>query len=157
MTPRYHHISATAPSSALDSPMTEGAAPPFGSQQAASSPQLHRTSSSNSLAHRSSSTSVGGGVTSASAGSSPVSPTQEDARKAADTLLNFIQNAVPNGFVVDQNDYLTIVRLTDKLRLQQHQQTAKGMGGLSRIPEGEVEMSSGPPHLLPKLETTMSA
>jgi hypothetical protein len=55
--------------------------------------------------------------------------------------------------MVNNDEYTAIVRLTEKLRLhqqqqqqQQHQQfktisVAGGMGGLSRIPEGDTEMS----------------
>ncbi len=159
MTPKYqhhHHLSSTAPSSAVDSPMTDISGPSYGIDSTVVSPQLRRSSSSNSL-FQSGSRSAGGlgGATvmcgvALSGGSSPNSPTQDDARRAADTLLTFIQ-AVPNGF--DQTDYMAVTRLVDKLRLQVSK--AHGMGGLSRIPEGEGEMSHDAHHT--KLEPTLAA
>jgi hypothetical protein len=138
LTPRYHvssAISSTAPSSALESPANEISQPTYGiidqqSSGIASPPhQLRRSSSNNSL-----------GRSSSVIASSPSSPSQEDARRAADTLLSFIQNA---GVAVDQNEYYAVIRLTEKLRL--HQQGGMGlggMGGLDRIPEGDSEMGN---------------
>lgn len=142
LTPRYHvssAISSTAPSSALDSPANEIPQPTYGlidqqSSGIASPPhQLRRSSSNNSL-----------GRSSSVVASSPSSPSQEDARRAADTLLSFIQNA---GVAVDQNEYYAVVRLTEKLRLHQQQGMGLGgmgggMGGLDRIPEGDSEMGN---------------
>lgn len=45
----------------------------------------------------------------------PSSPTRVDARLALDTLLNYLYQAPPD--TVDQNEYLTILNLTDKLRV----------------------------------------
>lgn len=163
MTPKYHlHVSSTAPSSAVDSPMTEMSAS-YGIDNSVVSPQLRRSSSSNSLlmsiprsAGVLGGSSVGAHI---SGGSSPSSPTQEDARRAAETLVSFIQS-VPNNF--DQNEYMAIVRLAEKLRSHHHHQqqvakatvAAQGMGGLTRIPEGDVEMASDASH--PKLGSTMA-
>lgn len=148
-TPKYH-VPSTAPSSALES---SSSGPIFGfEQQAVSPPPLRHSSSNSSIAGRSSATPV----TASAIGSSPGSPTQEDARRAADTLLSFITNA---SGLVDQNEYMTVVRLTEKLRLHQSQVTkaaAHGMGGLSRIPEGDSEMPNAPPVMM-KMESTMSA
>lgn len=139
-TPKYS-ASATAPSSALDSPAHELAAPTFG-LDANISPTLHHSRSSSSLGGRSTTTPI----LSSAVVSSPSSPTQEDARRAADTLLQFMQH-MPSG-MVNNDEYTAIVRLTEKLRLhqQQHQpfkaiSVSGGMGGLSRIPEGDTEMS----------------
>ncbi|EAQ90955.1 hypothetical protein CHGG_02890 [Chaetomium globosum CBS 148.51] len=143
-TPKYH-VPSTAPSSALESN-----GPNFSFDQAVSPPQL-RHSSSNSSITRSATTPV----TCSAVGSSPGSPTQEDARRAADTLLSFITSA--SGFV-DQNEYMAVVRLTEKLRLHQTQlakAAAHGMGGLSRIPEGDSEMPNAPPSMM-KVEASMS-
>jgi hypothetical protein len=141
LTPRYH-VSSTAPSSALESPANEMSQPTFGMDQAVSSPQLRHSSSNNSLTGRS--TAAG-----SAAASSPNSPTQEDARRAADTLLSFISHV---GGFVDQSEYMTVVRLTEKLRLHQSQlnksATQQGMGGLSRIPELDSEMSNASPTTL---------
>lgn len=179
-TPKFPpgHPGSTAPSSALGSPVHEfAAAGPFGLDSAMSPhhqpshPTLHHSSSSSSLrgrggAHQqqgtSSTTPVIGSTALSSVASSPVSPSQEDARRAADTLLSFIANSGPNGFV-DQNDYNAVIRLTEKLRLHQQAQQAQqraqggmgmgppamsglgmgiGIGGLDRIPEGDAEMGN---------------
>ncbi|KAK7730846.1 hypothetical protein SLS53_008924 [Cytospora paraplurivora] len=186
LTPRFiqgsQGVPSTAPSSALESPAHEfAAAGPFGIDNTIASPHqqqqqhtLHHSSSASSLQGRHQS--GGGGTTPiigsgalSSVASSPVSPTQEDARRAADTLLSFIANSGPGG-LVDQSDYNAMIRLTEKLRLhqqaqqqQQQQQQAQqaaargqqglgmgslggmsglglGMGGLDRIPEGDAEM-----------------
>jgi hypothetical protein len=146
-TPKYH-VPSTAQSSALES---STAGPSFSFEQAVSPPQLRHSSSNGSIAGRSTTTPV----TSSAVGSSPGSPTQEDARRAADTLLSFITNA--SGFV-DQNEYFAVVRLTEKLRIHQSQlakAAAHGMGGLSQIPEGDSEMPNAPPVMV-KVEPTMS-
>lgn len=160
LTPKYSQ-SGTAPSSALESPAHEIPAPPFGNLDSAISPPtpLHHVSSNSSLTGRSSCSGVA--VSGTTLGSSPSSPTQEDARRAADTLLSFMQQFKTTG-LVDQNDFLTILGLTEKLGLQSQQQmglpqsnlAAQGFGGLSRIPEGDTEMTTASP--LIKNETTMS-
>lgn len=150
-TPKYH-IASTAPSSALESASSEPSGPHFSFEQAVSPPRLRRSSSNGSIAGRSSTTP---GLSSA-VGSSPGSPTQEDARRAADTLLSFISNA--SGFV-DQHEFLAVVRLTEKLRIHQSQlakaAASHGMGGLSRIPEGDSEMPNAPPAMI-KVEPNMT-
>ncbi|KAK9423048.1 putative HTH CENPB-type domain-containing protein [Seiridium unicorne] len=153
-TPKYS-ASTTAPSSALESPAHEMNAQPFGVDTTIS-PVLHHSRSSSSLGGRSTHTPI---LTSAGV-SSPSSPTQEDARRAADTLLNFMQG---HG-LMNSDEFTTIMRLTEKLRLhqQQHQhQTFKplipsGMGGLTRIPEGDTEMSNIATHLIVKDEAMMT-
>ncbi|GAB1320529.1 hypothetical protein MFIFM68171_10739 [Madurella fahalii] len=149
LTPKYH-VSSTAPSSALEPSASEQSVSNFSLDQAVSSPRLRHSNSNSSIAGRSTTTPV----TASAVGSSPGSPTQEDARRAADTLLSFITNA--SGFV-DQNEYLTVVRLTEKLRIHQSQlaKAAHAMGGLSRIPEGDSEMPNAP--AMVKMEQTMSA
>lgn len=183
LTPRFiqgsQGVPSTAPSSALESPAHEfAAAGPFGIDNAIASPHhqpqqqqqqhtLHHSSSASSLQGRHQGAGAGAGGTTpiigsgalSSVASSPVSPTQEDARRAADTLLSFIANSGPGG-LVDQSDYNAMIRLTEKLRLhqqaqQQQQQQQQvlgmgslggmsglglGMGGLDRIPEGDAEM-----------------
>ena len=190
LTPKYSNSALnTAPSSALESPAHEIAAPPFGLDAAGagiSSPAaLHRVSSTNSLGGRS--TASGTGISGATPiGSSPSSPTQEDARRAADTLLSFFNSFSQPG-MFDQNEYRVIVSLTEKLKLQQQQQqqqqqgqqqqqpgqqqgqqqhqqphhqlrtsaSLQGLGGLSRIPEGDVEMTP-PASMTMKNEAIMS-
>ncbi|KAL2271653.1 hypothetical protein VTJ83DRAFT_1024 [Remersonia thermophila] len=144
-TPKFQ-VPSTAPSSALES---SASGPAFAFDQTVSPPQLRHSSSTGSIAGRSTTTPL----TSSAAGTSPNSPTQEDARKAADTLLSFITQAA--GFV-DQNEYYTLMRLTEKLRLHQSQlpkAIPTGMGGLSQIPEGDSEMPNAP-SLIAKVETT---
>ncbi|KAK3302134.1 uncharacterized protein B0T15DRAFT_293653 [Chaetomium strumarium] len=148
-TPKYH-VSSTAPSSALEASTQEHNGSSFSFEQAVS-PQLRRSSSNSSIAGRSTTTTA----MSSAVGPSPGSPTQEDARRAADTLLSFISNA--SGFV-DHHEYLTVVRLTEKLRIHQSQlakAAIHGMGGLSRIPEGDNEMPNAPPSMM-KAESTMN-
>ncbi|KAI1467224.1 uncharacterized protein F4812DRAFT_53679 [Daldinia caldariorum] len=150
LTPKYSQA-GTAPSSALESPIHEipGAATPFGGLDSAISPptQLHHVSSNGSLAGRSSCSGTAA-VSGTSMGSSPSSPTQEDARRAADTLLSFMQQIKSTG-LIDQNDFLIVLGLTEKLRLQPQQHggpqansATQGLGGLSRIPEGDTEMAT---------------
>lgn len=86
------------------------------------------------------------GLQSPPGSSAPGSPTQDDARRALDTLLNFFQQA-PNG-LVDQNEYMTVLKLTEKLRLQGHGPLP---GGLHRIAEQDSEL------VAPKMEQSMSA
>lgn len=148
LTPKYH-VSATAPSSALESPAHELSASHFGLDHAIASPRLRHSSSNSSMAAAAARSAAASAVN-----SSPSSPTQEDARRAADTLLSFIQHA---GGFVDQNEYQAVVRLTEKLRLHQSQMAKAaipGMGGLTRIPEGDSEMSNAPSGMISKMEPT---
>ena len=150
LTPRYH-VSSTAPSSALESPANEIPQPTYGTMDHAISPppQLRHSSSNNSLTGR-----VGGGggsTTASSSGGGPNSPTQEDARRAADTLLSFISQV---GGFADQGEYMTVVRLTEKLRIHMglagsgSSKGQQGMGGLDRIPEQDSEMTNASPDAL---------
>ncbi|KAK4639046.1 hypothetical protein QC761_702090 [Podospora bellae-mahoneyi] len=132
LTPKYH-VSSTAPSSALEPPSANPSGGHFSIDQAIS-PQLRHSTSNQSLGGRSSTTPVTANP------SSPSSPTQEDARRAADTLLSFITNS---GGFADHSEYMTLLKLTEKLRIHQMQLAkAHGMGGLSRIPEGDSEMTN---------------
>jgi hypothetical protein len=134
LTPKYNP-SVTAPSSALDSPGQEMGSQ-FNIDSAISSPILHHRSSNGSMPALSSTPSNNSGLTSPPTGSSPTSPTQDDARRALDTLLNFFSNA-PQG-LVDQNEYLTVLKLTEKMRL--HSSTPSQIpGGLHRIPEQDSD------------------
>lgn len=146
LTPKY--LPVTAPPSALDSPMNE-MAPPFGMDSAMSSPHLHHSSSSGSMGPPTSGPGSGTTITGLQSppNSSANSPTtQEDARRALDTLLAFFQQA-PSG-LVDQNEYMTVLKLTEKLRIQPNQSTLPG--GLHRIAEQDCEIA-------PKMEHSMSA
>ncbi|KAF7930732.1 uncharacterized protein EAE98_001967 [Botrytis deweyae] len=130
MTPKYN-LPDTAPSSAVESPVHE-LGPPFGLDSAISPRSLHHSSSHSSLAPPPASLTPISGLQSPPHLSTPNSPTQDDARRALDTLLNFFQQA-PTG-LVDQNEYLTVLKLTEKLRIQQ-QNPGPLPGGLHRISE----------------------
>lgn len=151
-TPKYS-ASTTAPSSALESPAHELAAQPF-SVDSTIAPILHHSRSNSSLGGRSTNTPIlpSAGV------SSPSSPTQEDARRAADTLVNFMQG---HGLMTN-DEFVTIMRLTEKLKLHQQQHQVfktilpAGMGGLPRIPEVNSEMSNIATHMIGKDEPMMS-
>ncbi|KAH7631753.1 hypothetical protein B0T09DRAFT_356266 [Sordaria sp. MPI-SDFR-AT-0083] len=150
LTPKYH-VSSTGPSSGLESPANEVGPSHFGMDHIITSPRLRHSSSSGSLAGRSIASPLSANPT------SPISPTQEDARRAADTLLSFMQHS---GGLVDHDEYMTVVKLTEKLRLHQAQlakNTAVGMGGLSRIPEGDSEMQNAAPASAIKVEQAMGA
>ncbi|KAI9740649.1 MAG: hypothetical protein M1818_004613 [Claussenomyces sp. TS43310] len=158
MTPKFHQP-ATAPASALNS---EDMPPPFGIDSAISSSTaaLHRRSSNGSL-HRQTRTPV---LTSCSTGlaspvqtgSSPTSPSQDDARRALDTLLNFFSSA-PQGF--DEDAYMTVIKLTERLHLQANSGSASigstqqhsGISGLGIITEQDSDINR------PKLEHSISA
>ncbi|CZR66102.1 uncharacterized protein PAC_16003 [Phialocephala subalpina] len=141
LTPKYN-MPVTAPSSALDSPIHE-MGPPFGMDSAISSPPLHHSSSNGSMAPPSTGTPITG-LQSPPGSSAPSSPTQDDARRALDLVLSFF-NQAPNG-LVDQNEYMTVLKLTEKLRL-----TTPLPGGLHRIAEQDCELQA------PKMEQSMSA
>ena len=143
MTPR-HQPTSTAPSSALDSPAHELQGFSIDTN-ITSPPTLHRSSSNSSITRSTATTATNSAMSSTPVDSSPVSPSQEDSRRAAATLLSYIQNA--GNF--EHNEYLTVVQLTKKLQIHQHQTTRSSLGILSRIPEGDVEL----PLLQPKLES----
>lgn len=177
--PEHISIPCTVPSPALGSPAHEFAPPggPFGLDSAMSPRHqrsrrgLRHSSSASSLSGRGgqhqqaggSTTPIIGSTTLSPVASSPTSPSQEDAQRAANTLLSFIANSGPNS-LIDQTDYNAVIRLTEKLMLHQQAQQAQqaaarnqanmsmgppvlsglgvnlGMGGLDRIPEGDAEM-----------------
>lgn len=118
---------------------------PFGIQSSISSPILHHSSSNGSMGPPySTPLTAASSITSPSPGSLPGSPTREDARRALDTLIGFLSQA-PKGFV-NESEYLTVVKLTEKLRLGQGNGNlggcgnGMGPGGLQRIVEQEGEM-----------------
>ena len=140
-TPHHPHsaISLAPSSSNFNSPATEVQATPFcvDSSRLNSPPALHRSSSNPNMAGRAAPTAAANQMD-----TSPVSPSPEEARRAANTLLNYIQSMSSAG-QFDQTEYMTVVQLTKKLHLHQLQHQAQrrpSMGGLSRIPEGDGEM-----------------
>lgn len=143
MTPKYN-LPDTAPSSAAESPVHE-LGPPFGVDSAISPRSLHHSSSNSSLRPPLASLTPISGLQSPPHLSTPNSPTQDDARRALDTLLNYFQQA-PTG-LVDQNEYLTVLKLTEKLRIQQQNNGPTLPGGLHRISEQEIECENQPQHM----------
>lgn len=96
-----------------------------------SPPPLRRSSSNSSITGRANET-------------SPVSPSAEDARRAVNTMINYMQSGVPGG-TFDQTEYMMVLQMAKKLQVnthpqqQQQQQQHITMGGLQRIPEGDAE------------------
>ncbi|GAO16932.1 uncharacterized protein UV8b_02884 [Ustilaginoidea virens] len=118
--------------SVLESPTNEAQPGPYAINTGLTSPPSlhHHCGSKSSIAVRNSM---------APAESSPVSPSQEDARRAANTLLSYLQNS---GQSFQASDYNAIVQLTKKLEIHQQMNHRPSVGGLSRIPEGDTEMTS---------------
>lgn len=135
LTPKYHPV--TAPSSALDSPMHE-MSHPFGLDSAISSPILHHSSSNGSMAPPSGTPIMGS--------SAPSSPTRDDARRALDTLLNYFSP-------LDQNEYITVLKMTERLRLQGSNSMP---GGLHCIAEQDYEIAPKMEEAI-KMEHSLSA
>ncbi|TRX91826.1 hypothetical protein FHL15_007379 [Xylaria flabelliformis] len=137
LTPKYN-VSGTGPSSVIESPVHEMPASAFGLDSAISPRTLHHTSSSSSLAGRS----TNSGTVSVTVGSTPTSPTQDDARRAADTLLSFMQHQLTGWY--ETGEYLTVLRLSEKLGVggPKASSATQGLGVLSRIPEGDAEMGN---------------
>ncbi|GAP91107.1 putative centromere binding protein B [Rosellinia necatrix] len=136
LTPKYS-TSGTGPSSAIESPVHEMPSAPFGLDAALSPRTLHHASSSSSLAGRSNNS----GNVAVTVSSTPTSPTQDDARRAADTLLSFMQHQGWYGM----EEYMMVLRLGEKLGVggPKASSATQGLGVLSRIPEGDVEMMNG--------------
>lgn len=137
-TPRHPAV-ASASSSAVQSPTA-----PFAINTALTSPPppLRRTNSNSSMTGRSAGTPGNNtAVSSTPVDSSPVSPTHEEARQAANTLLSYIQRVSPHG-QFEQSEYLAVVQLTKKLQFHQHQGGRPSLGVLSRIPEGDHEVAA---------------
>ncbi|KAI1828226.1 hypothetical protein F4861DRAFT_535196 [Xylaria intraflava] len=134
LTPKYS-TSGTGPPSAIESPVHDIPTPAYGLDAAISPRTLHHASSSGSLAGRS----TNSGTLSVTVSSTPASPTQDDARRAADTLLSFMQHQITGWY--EQNEYLVVLRLGEKLGVggPKASSATQGLGVLSRIPEGDVE------------------
>lgn len=140
LTPKYS-ASGTGPSSAIESPVHEIPNPSFGLDAAISPRTLHHASSSGSLAGRSNHS----GTVPVTVASTPASPTQDDARRAADTLLSFMQHHQLTGWY-EPNDYMVVLRLGERLGVggPKASSATQGLGVLSRIPEGDAEMTNAP-------------
>ena len=128
LTPKYLQQSMATP--ALESPMEE-MPPPLSNNEEA----LHHSSSTPNFANViSGSTSMPPPPTpTASPQSPPGSPSQDDARRALELVMTFFQQQ-PSG-LVDPQEYITMGKLMEKLKLQQ----GSGLpGGLHQIPEREM-------------------
>lgn len=107
-----------------------------------SPPALHRTSSNSSMTGRSCSTPLLNTGLGISTNDSPSAmPSQEDACRAANTLLSYIQGFNCSG-QFEQNEFLTVVQLTKKLSIyqQQYLPLRPAMGVLSQIPESDNDL-----------------
>jgi len=62
----------------------------------------------------------------------PTTPSQDDARRALELVMNYFQSQ-PSGFVEPQ-DYMTIGKLMEKLKLQR---AGEMPGGMYRIPSAD--------------------
>ena len=114
LTPEYN-LPLTILSSALDFPMEERPSP-FGMDTTISSPPLQLPSHSGiNGSMTTSSNEQTGDLQSPPRSSAPCSPTQDDVRTALDTIVVFIRQS--SGFV-DPEEYFTVLKLTEKLRLQ---------------------------------------
>ena len=162
-TPKYA-ISSTAPSSALESPGRELDSRHFGlTSVITSSPQLHHSSSNGTLGSNAAGLSANQLMSPPSprVGSSPSSPTLEDARRGLDLALSYVQKSVSR---YDEKDLMAVIRFFEGVGLRQYAQNMKGPGAsmqtlsnLGRIPEGgEVEMTNAPAPASAKLETMMA-
>lgn len=70
-------------------------------------------------------------ITPSSTVSSPTSPSQEDARRALEIVMNFFQQQ-PTGFVEPQ-EYMTIGKLMEKLKLHSRRPSQEGVHGLGLV------------------------
>ncbi|RYN63902.1 hypothetical protein AA0119_g12486 [Alternaria tenuissima] len=108
LTPKY------VSSGALDPSMTKmpGALPTIGEGMSLSPAQVLKSITPPPLASASQIGDKG-----SSADSSPITPSQEEAARALELVMNFfqLQNA---GFVVEPQDYVTIGKLMEKLRIK---------------------------------------
>ncbi|KAG5922839.1 hypothetical protein E4U42_005226 [Claviceps africana] len=122
-----------ASSSVVGSPVNEMQPKPYAVNTGLTSPlRIRHNETAPGLAVPTSATSVE---------TSPASPTQEDARRAANTLLNYLQNS---GQPFQSSDYNALVQLTKKLEICSQQNHWASTGALSRIPEGDAETAVSP-------------
>lgn len=79
-------------------------------------------------------------------GSTPTSPTQDEARRGLETFLNYMKS--PNARLggIDESDYMTVMKLSETLK----NQNLNGSVQLHRIQEQESEGTAM------KLENRMS-
>ncbi|KAI9692110.1 MAG: hypothetical protein M1822_006340 [Bathelium mastoideum] len=140
LTPKYLNSTALE-SSALESPISE-MPPTLTIDQSMPPPLQPRLSNSDhpmqpppppQLSTSSHHSPVGG--TPGSASPASASPTQDDARRALELIMDFFQHQ-PSGFVEPQ-EFVTIGKLMEKLRLHRTPPVQELPGGLHRIHERE--------------------
>ncbi len=115
----------------IDSPIDIPSA--FSIDSTISSPALRHRSSNGSMRRLSSATSAGSSML-LPPGSSPSSPTQDDARRGLETFINFM-NTTNAQQLCDHRDMETVYKLTEILR----RQSLGGSGQLGRIQEQDSE------------------
>ncbi|KAI9849455.1 MAG: hypothetical protein M1837_004075 [Sclerophora amabilis] len=126
LTPKYMNQSVACPT-ALDSPLSE-MPPPLSLGETISPPPNHRDNNSPSALTQQPSTQPNHDDHLAEIHS----PTREDARHALEVVMAFFRHQ-PSGYV-DPQEYMTIGKLMEKLKLQGH-----GLpGGLHQIPEQDT-------------------
>ncbi|KAL9094603.1 MAG: hypothetical protein Q9165_003162 [Trypethelium subeluteriae] len=140
LTPKYLNSTALD-SSALESPISEmpptlsidHSMPPPMQPRAGSSDHTMQPPPPPQLSTSSHHSPIGG--TPGSASPASASPTQDDARRALELVMDFFQHQ-PSGFVEPQ-EFVTIGKLMEKLRVHRTPPVQELPGGLHRIPERE--------------------
>jgi hypothetical protein len=120
-------------SSALDSPMTElpGSLAAIDEAMSVSPTQTHSMQPPPlPMAHND--------EKSSSNDSSPITPSQEEAARALELVMNFFQSQHA-GFVVEPQEYVTIGKLMEKLRIKRGSESVPP--GMRRISETEFTLS----------------
>lgn len=69
-----------------------------------------------------------------SAGSSPITPSQEEAARALELVMSFFQSQNA-GFVVEPQEYVTIGKLMEKLRIKRSSESLPS--GIRRVSESD--------------------
>jgi len=120
-------------SNALDSPMTElpGSLAAIDEAMSVSPTQTHSMQPPPlPMAHND--------EKSSSNDSSPITPSQEEAARALELVMNFFQSQHA-GFVVEPQEYVTIGKLMEKLRIKRSSESVPP--GMRRISETEFTIS----------------
>ena len=70
--------------------------------------------------------------------SSPITPSQEEAARALELVMNFFQSQNA-GFVVEPQEYVTIGKLMEKLRIKRSTESLPGL--LRRVSESDFTIT----------------
>jgi hypothetical protein len=70
--------------------------------------------------------------------SSPITPSQEEAARALELVMNFFQSQ-DAGFVVEPQEYVTIGKLMEKLRIKRSNESLSG--GMRRVSEPDFSVA----------------